>query len=242
GQGDPSLYPYLSEFVERVSGIEEVEKITMQSNGAFLNSETIKELEPHLTRINLSLNALDPGLASSIAGRGDYDLSEILEVAEDISDSEIDLLIAPVWLQGVNDSEIERIIDFVKDIKEETEPSPIGLQKYIHYSGGRNPDIEEMSFYEFYEKLQDFEDEYDEKLRLGPKDFGIEKRPRTEKKFSEGEKVNAKLVSPGRRKGEMIAASKGRSVAVKSSKNVGDRINLKITRTKHDIYEGIEIQ
>ena len=146
GQGEPTLYPYFEYFVERVSRIRGVEVISVQTNGTLLNDERISAIENHVTRINLSISSMDPKLARRL--HGPYNLNKVLDVAEMIANSKMDLLIAPVWVPGYNDSEIPKIIEFALEIGAGKKYPPLGIQKYIPYRFGRKTG-KNMSFREF---------------------------------------------------------------------------------------------
>ncbi|MEM0353081.1 MAG: radical SAM protein, partial [Archaeoglobaceae archaeon] len=173
-QGEPALYPYLEQFVEEVSKIKEVSVISMQTNGIPLNEQRISALEGKMTRINLSISALSEETAKKLYGA--YPLKKVIEIAEMIANSKIDLLIAPVWVPNYNDEEIPKIVEFALEIGAGKKFPPLGIQKYIPYRFGRKVG-KGISFREFYSKLAELEKEYGVKLILKPEDFGIEKRP-----------------------------------------------------------------
>ncbi len=238
GQGEPTLYPYLEYLVEEISKIREVKIISMQTNGILLNDERISTLEKYVTRINLSLNALDEKLARVLSG-GAYPLRKVIENAEMIANSKMDLLIAPVWVPGYNDREIPKIIEFALEIGAGKKFPPLGIQKYIPYRFGRKVG-KSISFREFYKKLSEYEKEYGVKLILKPEDFGIEKRKRIENPFKKGEIVKARIVAEGRLKGEKICVARDRAIAVITDKKIGDVVEFEVVRTKDNIIVGVE--
>ncbi|MFP4045661.1 MAG: radical SAM protein [Candidatus Aenigmatarchaeota archaeon] len=240
GQGEPGFYPWLEELAKEASKMNKVEVVSMQTNGLPFSKEDIEDLEPYLSRINLSLSSLDSTTAKALAAVKDYNPNHLKNIASKIVESDIDLLVAPVWLPDWNDEEMEKIIEYTLDLVEESRWPRLGLQKFISYRSGRDPKAEEMTFHQFYKQLRKWEEKYNVVLDLSPRDFNIVKRDLPEKKFEENERVNARIVAPGRKNGEMIARKRERSIAVKTDKNLDDRINLRITRTKHDIYHGVE--
>ncbi len=238
GQGEPTLYPYLEYFVERLSKISGVSVISMQSNGVLLNDERISALEKYMTRINLSLSSLDEKTAKKL--HGTYPLKKVLDVAEMIANSKIDLLIAPVWVPGYNDEEIPKIIEYALEIGAGKKYPPLGIQKYIPYRYGRKVG-KSMSFKEFYTKLAEFEKEYGIKLILKPEDFGMEKRKRLPNPFKKGETAKGRIVAEGRMIGEMLCVSRGRSVAVLTDRKIGEYVEFEVVRTKDGIIVGVEV-
>ncbi len=240
GQGEPTLYPYMEEFLDRVSRIKEVEIISMQTNGSLLNEERIEMLERYVDRINLSLSSMDRKVASFLAGVR-YPLERILDAARMIAESKMDLLIAPVWVPGYNDRDMEKIIEFALEIGAGKRWPPLGIQKYIPYKHGRKVKTKPMSFSEFYSRLEKWEKEYGVKLVLRPEDFGIEKRERYPSPIKKGERLKAKIVLPGRLRNERIAVVKDRTVTVRTQKKVGEYVSFVVTRVHDGIYLGEEI-
>ncbi|MEM0215299.1 MAG: radical SAM protein [Archaeoglobaceae archaeon] len=238
GQGEPALYPYLEYFVEEASKIKGVEVISMQTNGIPLNEKRISELEGKMSRINLSISALSENTAKKL--HPGYPLKKVLEIAEIIANSKIDLLIAPVWVPGYNEEEIPKLIEFALNIGAGKRYPPLGIQKYIPYRFGRRVG-KSMSFEEFYKKLAEYEKEYGVKLILRPEDFGIEKRPSLKPPFKKGEIYSGKIVAEGRMYGEKLCISNNWSVAVISERKIGDFVKFEVVRTKDGIIVGKEV-
>ncbi|WP_042684209.1 radical SAM protein [Methermicoccus shengliensis] len=232
GQGEPLLYPYMEELVKKLSALKEVSVISMQTNGILLNEEKISALEKYVTRVNLSLSSLDEEIARKL--HGSYPLKKVIENAEMIANSRMDLLIAPVWVPGYNDEEIPKIIEFALEIGAGKRYPPLGIQKYIPYKFGRNV-RKRMSFKEFYEKLAEFEKEYGVKLALKPEDFGMERRRRIESPFRKGDISRARIVAEGRLHGEKLCVARNRSVAVMTDKKIGEVVKFKVTSSKDGI-------
>ena len=240
GQGEPLLYPYMEEFLDRVSRIKEVEVISMQTNGILLNDAKINMLEKYVTRINLSLSSLDEKKAKMLHGPN-YPLKRVIKNAKMIAESKMDLLIAPVWVVGYNDQEIPKLIEFALEVGAGKRFPPLGIQKYIPYKTGRRLK-NVMTFKEFYKKLEEMEREYGIKLILKPKDFGMEKRDRIPCPIRKGEKFKAKIVANGRLRGERICVVRNRVVTVLTDKKVGNYVKFEIVRAHDGILLGKEIQ
>ncbi len=240
GQGEPTLYPYMEELLEGLRKTKEVRVISMQTNGILLNEEKIETFEKYMDRINLSISTLDEKKAEMLYGVK-YPLKRVVEVAKMIAESKIDLLIAPVWVPGYNDDEMEKLIEFALEIGAGKRWPPLGIQKYIPYKHGRKPKVDVMSFREFYEKLRKLENEYGVKLILKPEDFGIEKRPRISHPIKRGVVLKAQIVADGRVKGEKIVVARNRVVTVLTDKNVGDYVKFQIVRDHDGIFLGVEV-
>jgi len=232
GQGEPFIYPYMIDLIKRLKDIADI--VSVQTNGTLLDERKINELEGYLDRINLSINSLDGKKAKLLAGRADYDIDHVKSIAKEIADSEIDLLIAPVWVPKYNDEDIMEILEFGKRIGAGRIWKPFGVQKYIKYRFGRHPKgAKIISFRDFYSKLR----EIDRNLILSPRDFGIVKCKSLPKRFKIGERVKLRLEMYGRIKGEMIGIARDRVIqVVDTNKKIGEVVNVRIVRNQHNIY------
>lgn len=232
GQGEPFIYPYMIDLIKRLKDIADI--VSVQTNGTLLDERKINELEGYLDRINLSINSLDGKKAKLLAGRADYDIDHVKSIAKEIADSEIDLLIAPVWVPKYNDEDIMEILEFGKRIGAGRMWKPFGVQKYIKYRFGRHPKgAKIISFRDFYSRLR----EIDRNLILSPRDFGIVKCKSLPKRFKIGERVKLRLEMYGRVKGEMIGIARDRVIqVVDTNKKIGEVVNVRITRNQHNIY------
>ncbi|MFA4661638.1 radical SAM protein [Pyrococcus kukulkanii] len=244
-QGEPLLYPYIVELVQALRDHPHVSVISMQSNGVLLNDKLVEELaEAGLDRVNLSIHSLDPEKAKMLMGMKDYDLNHVLEMAEALVNAGIDVLIAPVIIFGVNDNEAEAFIEFARKIGAGKKWPALGFQNYIPYKFGRNPVIAKpVPFKEFYEWLRKLEEKTGMKpLVLKPHHFGMHPRPFIPLAFKRGEVVKAEVVLPGRIEGEMVAKARNRLIQViNTNAKVGDKIKVRIVRTRHGIYVATKV-
>ena len=132
--GEPMMYRHLPELVAGLKAIGCVTAVSLQTNGTLLTSATIAALESSgLDRINLSLHALDPDLARMLAGVDWFDIAQVSEAARAVAKSRIDLLIAPVYIPGINDAEIPKLIRFAQECGAGKRFPPLGIQKFEHY-------------------------------------------------------------------------------------------------------------
>lgn len=238
--GDPLTYPKIVDLVHKLSEFPEFKVISLQTHGVLLNDNLIDELaEAGLSRINLSIDALDENLSKKLSGTETYDISRIISIAEYISLSPIDLLIAPVWVPGLNDHEIPRIIRFAKQIGAGKHWPPLGIQKYeAHKFGRKPPKVKPMTWYKFYNSLRALERKFKVKLVLKPSDFNIFKLPSIPIPFKRFEKVKMKVVGPGWLKGEKIAVARNRTITIVNAENIpiGTTVYARIIRVKHNIF------
>ena len=238
--GEPATYPRLVELVQGLSNIPGVEVISMQTNGVLLDERLVEELaDAGLSRVNLSIHALEPELAKRMAGTERYDLEHVLAVAEAVADSPIDLLIAPVWVPGINDAEIPRLIELALKLGAGRRWPPLGIQKYLaHRRGRRPPDVRPMSWRAFYAALRRLEAIYNVKLVLRPEDFGMRKAPLLPAPFSPGEVVKVRVAAPGWLKGEMTGVARGRAITLLGAEGLepGMTVLARVRQVKHTIY------
>jgi len=231
--GEPLIYPNIIDLIKKCKNLPNVEKISMQTNGTLLTKEKIKQLEHYINRINLSIHTLNPEQAKILSGRCNYDLKHILNMAEEISKSKINLLIAPVWLPNHNDQGILDIIKLAKKLK-----AQLGIQKYEVYKYSRKlKGTKKITFWKFYKQLEKWEKQYNLKLKLKKQDFNTFPALRYPIVLKKQEKIIAKIKAPGWQKGQMIAVAKNRCITINNCKNkINDKINIKITDNKNNIY------
>ncbi|NJE60949.1 radical SAM protein [Thermococcus sp. 21S7] len=245
GQGEPLIYPFRVELVQALREHPNVSVISMQSNGTLLNDKLVEELaEAGLDRVNLSIHSLDPDKARMLMGMKSYDLEHVLDMAEALVNAGIDVLLAPVIIFGINDDEAEAFIEFARKIGAGKRWPALGFQNYIPYKFGRNPTIAKLvPFKDFYAWLRKLEEKTGMRpLVLKPRHFGMEKREFIPLSFRPGEIVKAEIVLPGRIKGEMLAKARNRLIeVVNTDAEIGDRIRIRIVRTRHGIYIGTPV-
>ncbi|KAB2943390.1 MAG: molybdenum cofactor biosynthesis protein A [Candidatus Methanoperedens nitroreducens] len=238
--GEPAMYPQLVDLVQKLSENKNVRTISMQTNGVLLNTKLIDELDSAgLSRINMSIEALDPELAKRIAGIDSYNIEKVRKTAEYIAmNTDIDLLIAPVWLPGINDEEIPKLIEFALSIGAGKKWPALGIQKFLSHKNGRKPGVKVMSWEKFYSQLEEWEKKFQTKLILSPQDFGSHVCKALPRMFRRNEKVKVKVIGPGWMKGEKLAIARDRVLTIVNAGNipVGKEIRVRIERVVDGIY------
>ncbi len=232
--GEPTAYPNLVEVITELKKLPEITFISMQTNGTLLTKEKIDALEQAgLNRIHLSVHSLDSHLAKELFGHKDYNILSITELAEYITKSKIELLLAPVWLPKVNDAEIEKVIQFAKKLN-----CKIGIQKYESYKYGRQMEgAEFINYYKFYKQLREWQKKYDIKLVYRAEDLNVARSKKIPLLFEVGDKLQAIIKAHGWYQDQMIAAAKNRAITINNChKNLNDKVNLKIIENKNSIY------
>ncbi|MEK6857720.1 MAG: radical SAM protein [Nanoarchaeota archaeon] len=234
-QGEPTLYADMVPLIKDLRALPEVGTISIDTNATLLNEKFVDELiNAGLTRFNLSLNAMNNEVALKIAD-APYNHKRILEITKYIS-TKTNLIIAPVWVPGVNDSEMEEIVKFASTLKNNKFMLKIGIQKFLPYKLGRNP-AKEMPWEDFNEKMSGFKRKYGEELFVKFEDFNIEISESMPKIAKKKEIVDAEILADGRLPGEKIAVSKDRVISV-FGETKNKKVKIKLFRTKHNIYAG----
>jgi uncharacterized protein len=243
--GEPLMYHRLPDLVAGLRGIGCVKTISLQTNGTLLDAARIASLEAAgLDRINLSLHALDPAIARALAGVDWFDIGQVTEAARAVARSRIDLLIAPVYIPGINDNEIPKLIRFVQEIGAGKRFPPLGIQKFEHYRYGRSPKgVKAQNWWQFFNRsIKEWEKESGLVLRLdAERDFGTVRRQFVPLALSKGEKVTVEIRAPGWIHGEMLGVARNRVVSVYNCEKTSGQVRVKIVSTKHNIYTAMPI-
>lgn len=231
--GEPFSYPKILDLIKECSKIPEVKTISIQTNGTLLTKEKIKQLEPYLTRINLSIQTLNKEKSKFLSGKENYNLEKVLEIAKEISKSKIKLLLAPVWLPNINDQDIIDLIKFTKEIK-----SSLGIQKYEVYKYSRKvKKAKKINFWKFYNQLAKWEKQFNIKLKLTKKDFNTFPTKRYPIVLEKNEKLSAIIKAPGWQNNQMIAIAKNRCITINNCQaKINDKVKIQITENKNNIY------
>jgi uncharacterized Fe-S cluster-containing radical SAM superfamily enzyme len=234
--GEPLLYPYLKELIKDLRGIENVDVISINTNGCMLSKRIIDELsEAGLTRINLSIHSLNKEKASKLAN-SPYNVDHVVEMIK-YCEGKVDVLLAPVLIPGINEEDIDGIIELSKKIKNKRFPS-IGIQNFLNYKGGRNV-AEQMPWDNFFEFLRKKEKEHGCRLIIEENLFNIQYDETLPKPFRKGQVIKAEIKASGRSKNEVIAVSSGRNITVVNPKKRTGIISIRLIRDKHNIYTAV---
>lgn len=209
GMGEPAVYPHLVDLVQEVKEIGGVSVVSMQSRLFVLDERRIEELaEAGLDRINLSLDAVDPALAKALAGARYYDPGKAMALAEyAVKNTRMDVLVSPVWLPGVNDEEIPKIVKWALGAGLGKRWPPVLIQKYIPHKRGRNPrGVAAVDWATFWKKIKELEALLGVKLDWRKENpFGVRKTAPLPKPFTVGKKVKVRIIGRGIFKGEHLA-------------------------------------
>lgn len=231
-QGEPTLYWELPQLISELRERYPIKKVTMVTNGTMLTDAKIKEYaQAGLDQINWSINALDEELAETIAGRP-YDVNRVKQAIVRSSEY-LDVLMCPVIMKGVNEQEMEAFVRFAQTFRDK-EPL-VGFQNFLYYKGGRNP-IEEVGWDDFNAKLEELEEKFGVRLKLGAEDFDIEYDNTLDKPFKKKDYVTVQKLFRGRMNNETICKAQGRVVKVIGRVPNKDEFRVQIIRDKHNVF------
>jgi len=241
--GDPLTYPHIVELVHGLHQTRGVKTVSMQTHGALLNEKLLDRFSSAgLSRINLSLDALDSKLAKKLADTEWYDVKRVIDLTKYIvENTSIDLLLSPVWVPNINDQEIPGIIDLASKIRADKRSPTLGIQKYeVHKHGRKVKGIKALRWRQFYNQLRAWEKLYKIKLVLRPGDFGIHRRVMLPILYRKLEKVKLHVVAPGWLRREKLAVTMqgDRTMTLINAENipVGAKVKARVIANKHNIY------
>ncbi|WP_309400345.1 GTP 3',8-cyclase MoaA [Cerasicoccus maritimus] len=112
--GEPLLRPGIVEFVARLSEAHPVVDLALTTNGLRLAAVVDDLKQAGLSRVNVSLDALDPLVAEKMAGRS-YSPDVVLRAAESARDAGLEVKLNAVIKRGVNDSEVLPLARMARD-------------------------------------------------------------------------------------------------------------------------------
>ncbi len=230
--GEPLLYPRIGILVDKIKNIPWVEKVIVITSGFHLTPKLIDELAHPKVQLNISLCAIDPEKAKKIAGIPAYNLNRLLDSIK-YAAKKMDVMITPVIMQGINDDQMEPLIQFSK----EAGCTAIKMQNFLVNKRGRNP-VKELPWSSFEQQLRALEQKHGISLF-----FEMRKLPETKelpRPFKKGQAVFANIAGKGRYKNEYVAVAENRSILVRSANmlDIGKTVKVKIQRSKHNIFIG----
>ncbi len=243
GVGEPPTYPYIIELVSSLKKF--LPRVAMETRGGTLTKKLIDTLaEVGLDRINVSIDTLKKEKALYLQNTPWYDINRVKEIIEYIArETDIDVTLTPVWIPGINDKDIEEIIEWGLRIGVGKRFPPFGIQKYeVHKYGRKISSVKEPTWNEFRNFLDTLENRYGVPLYYKKLNFGIRKTKAIEPIYRVGDKVVVRVVGPGWLFGEILAVDYRENVNISivgmnfNSSLVGKRIDVRIIRNRDSIY------
>ena len=253
GMGEPGVYPYLVNLIRGIKTINGISTVSMQTRLYMFSEDELKELaQAGLDRINLSIDSLNPELARKISGVSWYDVNRVEELVSRALELGINVVASPVWLPGINDSDMIEIIRWATNIGlGRGELPPVLIQKYIPHKRGRKVKVRVMTWQEFWERIRNLERELGIKLTATNYELKIHKAPQLPKPYSIGDEVKVKIISRGIIRGEFLgvvlpkqdSALHDRVITVIANPHIetvliGNQVKVKIIENNDNIYIG----
>ncbi|NVM03159.1 MAG: GTP 3',8-cyclase MoaA [Candidatus Helarchaeota archaeon] len=116
--GEPLIREDIYEIIDKISRLNDIEDISLVTNGILLKDSVKKLSESGLKRVNVSLDCLDPSLYKNITKSNNNlipnDIIEGIKYA--IAQGLAPLKLNMVMLKGVNETEIEKMIELSSDL------------------------------------------------------------------------------------------------------------------------------
>ncbi|MDM7275915.1 MAG: radical SAM protein [Thermoprotei archaeon] len=246
GVGEPLSHPDVLSLIRGLKSSGYIARVAVETHGGFLSRRLALELEKAgLDRINLSVDALDAGLARTLVGVGWYDVGRVLDTAAwIIENTSIDVVLTPVLVPGFNEAEMKALVEWARRHgagRKSGWPTGVLIQKYeVHKYGRKVRGVREWGWSRFYSWLRGLERDTGYRLIVEPEELGFEKRPSLEKPYRVGDKVKVVVVGPGWHWGETLAMDVGqyRVIAVMGDKDLrpSQKLSVVIVRDADNIY------
>ncbi len=229
--GEPLLYADMVELISGISSLRKIRTLAIITNGTMLTTKLIDRLiEAGLTQLNVSINAFSHDMACRLAGTT-YNVEHVKEMVKYAKSRGLRVIIAPVLLHGMNDDEIEALVDFAG----EAGVDDVGIQNFLAYKKGRNP-VDQLPWDDFYSWLGGLE----KRKKVTLMRFGkssVRPSAKLELPAKRGMVVDVRIVAPGRHDGEMLGVFDNRNITVIGAERSGN-VKVRILRSKHNIFFG----
>ncbi len=244
GVGEPLTHPRILALINRLSSSKHVWRTAIETHGGFLSKNLIKKLdEAGLSRINLSIDTLDPEKARFLAGVKWYDVNRIISLIEyTIEETRIDVVLTPVVVPGINEDDMRDLIKLARRLglgEKSGWPTGVLIQKYEKHKYGRRPrGVREWSWSEFYKWLRRLQEETGYKLIPTMEELGYHRAPRVPVPYRPGDRVLVRPVGPGWHRGEILAVDEKNDRILSlfcSDCPLGRRVRVRIVRSKDNI-------
>lgn len=243
GVGEPPTHPNIVEIVAELKRI--TPRVAMETRGYTLTQSLIDALSrAGLDRMNISIDTLNAEKGSFLQGVPWYSVKRVKELVEYIArETSIDVHLTPVWVPGVNDKDIEELIEWGLRIGVGKRFPPFGIQKYeVHKYGRRVPGVREPTWREFREFLKRLESRFGIPLYYKKLDFGFKYTKRYPIMYGRGERLHVTIAMPGWLRGEVIAVDSNSSTLITvvnmewRQEIVGKKIRVVILENQDGIY------
>ena len=232
--GEPTIYGDLVPLVRDLSKVPNVKSITMNTNATLLTRKLMDDLiDAGMTRFNVSIHSLNPEKGKMLFNTKIYDVNRVKESCRYLA-SRGKLLMAPVWVPGTNDEDMDELIEFAKEIN-----APIRMQNYqVHAKGKKVKGAKEKEWDVYFKELQEMENKHGVQLIGSFPGFVLKQTKKLSMPFSMDQVVNAKIICSGEFKGDVLAVAENRCISIPRSPRQSGNVKVRITRAKYNTFFG----
>ncbi len=232
--GEPTLYADLPQLVAGLAKVPQVKAISMNTNATLLTRNLMDELiDAGMTRFNVSIHSLDKDRSRMLFNSSHYFIDRVKESCRYLA-KRGKLLLAPVWVPGSNDNDMDQLIEFAKEIN-----APIRIQNYqVHAQGKKVRGAKEKHWEKFFAELKALEKKHRITLTGEFPGYVFRKTRELPMPFRVNDVVSAKIVCPGEFKGDVLASASERVISVSRSPKQSGNVKVRITRAKYNTFFG----
>ncbi|KHO45370.1 MAG: hypothetical protein QS98_C0011G0065 [archaeon GW2011_AR3] len=232
--GEPTLYADLPGLVKGLRAIPQIKDVSMNTNATLLTQKLMDDLiDAGMTRFNVSLHSLNPEKSKFLFNSKTYNIERVKESCKYLARRGV-LLLAPVWVPGHNDADMDELIEFAKVIN-----APIRIQNYqIHTLGKKVKKTKEKHWDQFFEEIKAMEQKHGVSISGVFPGFVLKPTKKLEMPFKLGDIATARLACPAEFKGDMLAVCKDRVISVQGCGRASGTVKLRITRAKNNTFFG----
>ena len=252
--GEPLLYNKIAELVDDILKLNYVKDIHIVTNGLLLNPDLVDEfvrIQNERNKeiiISISISGLgtekcekskfnkDGKSISKLMMGDNYNIDLVIKNTTYASQN-MDIVITPVVIHKINDSEMEDIVLFAKHLQTKTKFNvKVGIQKFCKNKKGRNIG-KEIEWDTFFKWLKDLEIKTDFELtsELGK----LEKTEELPVPCHKGEIIKVRIIADGRYKIDKIGLYENpvgnRTVVILNCKATHGFTKAQVIASKHNI-------
>lgn len=230
--GEPLFYDRLFEYCSDMLENKYVKDIHLVTNATLLTKGVVDKFASlGSVHLSVSLSVFSSDKAREVMGQN-YNLTAVIKNIE-YAAKKMDVMLTPVWIKGLNDSDIKSIVNYAKE-----KGMDIAIQKFCNHKRGRNP-IKERPWKEFFDNLEKLERETGYKLRHDFSD--IKKTKAIPSIMKKGDVEEAEIICKGRGNEYLGVIEKGnqrRALVILGCFSPRRKAKVKILRARNNILVG----
>ncbi|MEM0379893.1 MAG: radical SAM protein [Desulfurococcaceae archaeon] len=215
--GEGLTYPHIFDLIMRLRSNPLVKSIAIETHGLIQSKTIVKKLEESgLDRINLSIDTLNKEKAKYLMGVSWFNVEKVIEIAEYVvKETNIDLHVTPLWIPGVNDEDVIKVVEWAYKIGAGKKWPPATIQKYVvHRFGRKVPGVREISWSDFWKFIRIFEEKFGLRIKWSMEEWGMFRTLKYPCPYTKGDRLFVKIISPGVFRGEYLGFDADRNILV----------------------------